>query len=489
MAKKYQVVHMQSLPNISTGEANEHQRRFSEKMWENRQKRKKNAIDRTRSHCNFEILRGRKLVPLGSEKNIKQRIEDRYNETGVKDPNVVRLEKYKEQGKVFTGKPYRTVCEIIFSGNADQMRHLAFGEQEIDRTAGADNRHLVLQKDIQNWAQDIYDAVAKKYGEENIVSFVVHCDESSPHIHCCILPIYYDEKKGRNRVMYRDTFGGNGDVLESLHDYISGINQKWGLERGESVSVTGHKHIPREQYYAQLGHQIEDRKEELFQLKKTVKGLNTMIINFTAQRDECAAEIDELERQIAEGIGNKSELEAKVAALRNRMTELDLKIADKRTKLMDADSKLRDILERVQNAQTQAEHLEKANAIVRKELGEDVDSLFKANFFDNTVGDVQKLLSSNPNLELNGDLQILSELANSGAEHMVEVVDYAKDIFIKCVDGATNIQESAGGGGSTSDLPWRDKDEDLNDFFRRCLLFASKTVRAKYAKPRYKPSR
>jgi len=55
MAKKYQVVHMKNLSSMSTGEANEHQRRFTEKMWENRQKRRKNAIDRGRSNCRICI--------------------------------------------------------------------------------------------------------------------------------------------------------------------------------------------------------------------------------------------------------------------------------------------------------------------------------------------------------------------------------------------------------------------------------------------------
>lgn len=31
--------------------------------------------------------------------------------------------------------------------------------------------------EIEKWAQDIYRFVADKYGEENIVSFIVHCDE------------------------------------------------------------------------------------------------------------------------------------------------------------------------------------------------------------------------------------------------------------------------------------------------------------------------
>ncbi len=48
--------------------------------------------------------------------------------------------------------------------------------------------------EIEKWAQDIYRFVADKYGEENIVSFIVHCDEKNPHVHCALLPIDKDKK-------------------------------------------------------------------------------------------------------------------------------------------------------------------------------------------------------------------------------------------------------------------------------------------------------
>lgn len=489
MAKKYQVVHMGNLASMSTGEANEHQRRFTEKMWENRQNRRKNNIDRSRSGLNFELLRGGKQVPLGSEKSIKQRIAERYKEAGIQDPNVERMERYKAKGEVYTGKPYRTICELILSGNADFMRNLAFGDQKVDMTKGADNSHLVLHPEIIKWAKDVYKALAKRYGEENIVSFVVHVDESSPHVHCCILPIYYDENKGRNRVMYRDTFGGEATVLDELHDYMAEVNAKWGLEHGEPVSVTGNRHIPREEYYATLGHEIREREEKKSKLESAIKGLGTMIEHLTTERDGCTAEIKELEEQLAQCQGDKSEIEAKIEALKARVSDLDARLADKRTKLMEADRKLKEANTRVREAITNFENMEKANAIVQEELGKDVDSLFKTTFFDDTVEDVKTMLANNPDLKLGDKAEVLKAMFYAGAEHMVDVVDKAKELFLAGVNGAANVQASGGGGGSISDMPWRDKDEDLAKYLLRCLQAAGRQVRAKYAKPKYKPRR
>lgn len=59
------------------------------------------------------------------------------------------------------------------------MRRLAFGNQNVDFEKGnhPDNSWVKRQEGIEKWAVDVYNFMAKKYGEENIVAFVVHLDE------------------------------------------------------------------------------------------------------------------------------------------------------------------------------------------------------------------------------------------------------------------------------------------------------------------------
>jgi len=45
-------------------------------------------------------------------------------------------------------------------------------------------------------------------------------------------------------------------------------------------------------------------------------------------------------------------------------------------------------------------------------------------------------------------------------------------VFIAGLNGATSMAPSSGGGGTSNDMPWRDKDEDLLDWAHRAMLYA-----------------
>ena len=66
---------------------------------------------------------------------------------------------------------------------------MAYGTQTVNLEKGADNSHLQRCPEIEQWAKDVYDWCAKRYGQENIIGFQVHLDESSPHIHALIVPV------------------------------------------------------------------------------------------------------------------------------------------------------------------------------------------------------------------------------------------------------------------------------------------------------------
>lgn len=63
---------------------------------------------------------------------------------GIKDPNE-GLEEPR----------FRTVANFIFGGSRERMTELAFGDQKVDLTHGADNSHLHRCKDIEDWAKFI----------------------------------------------------------------------------------------------------------------------------------------------------------------------------------------------------------------------------------------------------------------------------------------------------------------------------------------------
>lgn len=53
-----------------------------------------------------------------------------------------------------------------------------------------------------------------------------------------------------------------------------------------------------------------------------------------------------------------------------------------------------------------------------------------------------------------------------------DVLDRGIRVFLAGLDGATGVAHVSGGAGTSSDMPWRDKDEDLLHFARRAMLYA-----------------
>ena len=101
------------------------------------------------------------------------------------------------------------------------MLEMAFGPQTVNLDKGADNSHLQRCPEIEQWAKDVYDWCAKRYGQKNIIGFQVHLDESSPHIHALIVPVGQRAKSGRECVMWSAKFGksryGYGHILREMH--------------------------------------------------------------------------------------------------------------------------------------------------------------------------------------------------------------------------------------------------------------------------------
>ncbi|MBS5528006.1 MAG: relaxase [Prevotella sp.] len=60
-----------------------------------------------------------------------------------------------------------------------------------------------------------------------------------------------------------------------------------------------------------------------------------------------------------------------------------------------------------------------------------------------------------------------------------ELTNFAAAVFTMLIGGVEQAPVSSGGGGSQSDLPWRDKDEDDRDFARRCGHYACLRVGVK----------
>ena len=218
---------------------------------------KNNHYNYSRKRLNFEIVKGGKIVPLGSQSvPLHERLQHRLDELGFK-PYMDA----KRPDQVSRNSPNCTVG-IIFSGDHDVLNRLAFGEQKLNTSdPNADHNNVTLRKGIYDWALDTYRFACEKWGEENVIGFDVHCDETSIHAHVQTVPVEKVKKRGRigSKYIHKDN---PENVLttkewrvlpkEERDNYTKSEAAKGVVERVSYAKVWGERAKDKSQYLSQL---------------------------------------------------------------------------------------------------------------------------------------------------------------------------------------------------------------------------------------------
>lgn len=218
---------------------------------------KNNHYNYSRKRLNFEIVKGGKIVPLGSQSvPLHERLQHRLDELGFK-PYMDA----KRPDQVSRNSPNCTVG-IIFSGDHDVLNRLAFGEQKLNTSdPNADHSKVVLQKGIYDWALDTYRFACEKWGEENVIGFDVHCDETSIHAHVQTVPVEQVKKRGRigSKYIHKDnpekvlsTKEWRALPKEERDNYTKSEAAKDVVERVSYAKVWGERAKDKSQYLSQL---------------------------------------------------------------------------------------------------------------------------------------------------------------------------------------------------------------------------------------------
>ena len=218
---------------------------------------KNNHYNYSRKRLNFEIVKGEKIVPLGYQSvPLHERLQHRLDELGFK-PYMDA----KRPDQVSRNSPNCTVG-IIFSGDHDVLNRLAFGEQKLNTSdPNADHSKVVLQKGIYDWALDTYRFACEKWGEENVIGFDVHCDETSIHAHVQTVPVEQVRKRGRigSKYIHKDnpekvlsTKEWRALPKEERDNYTKSEAAKGVVERVSYAKVWGERAKDKSQYLSQL---------------------------------------------------------------------------------------------------------------------------------------------------------------------------------------------------------------------------------------------
>ena len=198
----------------------------------------KNA-DRTRTHLNRELVQ----FPEGV-RNRTQAIAHRIETAGIR--------------RKVSANQVKAIRILLTGSNKDMKQMEAEGR-------------------IEDWCNDSLKWIRETYGEQNLVSAVLHMDEKTPHIHATVIPIVTGErrkagqKEQNGKKKYRkknpqDVRLCADDVmarhrLKHYQDTYAQAMNKYGLQRGVDGSLA--KHISTMQYYKQLVEQQDSLQENI----------------------------------------------------------------------------------------------------------------------------------------------------------------------------------------------------------------------------------
>jgi hypothetical protein len=96
------------------------------------------------------------------------------------------------------------------------------------------------REEVRQFFQTAVEFLSKKIGSGNIFSAVVHMDEKTPHMHLCFTPITKD-----GRLSAKDIIGNRVQLTKWQDAFFTHMVKTYpDIERGESASRTGRRHIP-----------------------------------------------------------------------------------------------------------------------------------------------------------------------------------------------------------------------------------------------------
>ena len=456
--------------------SNEILRRWSDKGYD--QAVKEGNYDRSRERLNFEIAKGGKVVSVDKSRPLDKRMAEMLASRGIKDPNVGR-----ENPNI------RTTVQFVFSGSHERMTELAFGSQKVDFEVKRGNENVQRMPEIEQWAKDIYDFVARKFGEENIICFVVHQDETTAHAHCDIVPV-----NEQGRISYKDVFHGHNKAeykqfILQLHNELAEVNRKWGLARGTSKVLTGARGHTTESYRRWLNQEcdsLEQRRDnlqnaldelnrELASAMTKQKSFTTMIANLSAEKDSLEKELQPLRELQKDGDAISQEIARKIQNLENRKAYVEEKLAEKEVKLSSTAHEIERLREDKESLEQEATELAaKASASEQDwahNKGAVMNELLAGMMMHEFTSRYQRLPDEAK--EVFSDT-LLEQLATDG-NHVATV---ALALMCEYVEQATSIAQTHGGGGGGPGGGWRKKDdEDERMFARRSLAMARRMCR------------
>lgn len=211
------------------------------------------------------------------------------------------------------------------------------------------------REEVMAYFDDVFEFCKSEFGEQNLVHFTVHMDETTPHAHFGFTPI----KDGT--ISWKNYFDGRDALRGFQNRYWERVGKQWGLERGETGSGRTHKTTQEMKREAQREiKELDKRKEclrqEVEEMEAATPSLSEGVRTLWKARSDGSREeelgsaieglrgrISDLSSQIADCNGRAEGIERGLPALRARYRELAERFNDTRSRVEQALGRLREV--------------------------------------------------------------------------------------------------------------------------------------------------
>lgn len=166
--------------------------------------------------------------------------------------NLIECQSYKKKINEELDKRY-TSSRSIRSDAVLGVEVIFTSDNEFFKKLTPEQEKLYFEKSLE-FLQDFA-------SKENVISAVVHKDETTPHMHCVFTPITKD-----GRLHFKSFVDGKFEMKKLQDKYYEKMKEFFPeLERGKSSEETQRKHLSVEQY------KFEKEKEKLNEIKANLE--------------------------------------------------------------------------------------------------------------------------------------------------------------------------------------------------------------------------
>lgn len=193
---------------------------------------------------------------------------ERTKETYASNPDVDTSRSQYNYHLITPKRSYRAEAEKQIAEVGCKTRSDSVRVVEVLVTASPAFFKGKRNSEIREFFCDALDFIKSRQNEKTIISAVVHMDEKTPHMHLSFVPLTEDD-----RLSAKDIVGNKKKLTEWQDAFWKHMNREYPeLERGESASDTGRRHIPP-RLYKEAVH-LNSMRDKLMELLSSTNALN-----------------------------------------------------------------------------------------------------------------------------------------------------------------------------------------------------------------------